>query len=301
MDPTALGATIKAEKVDETTIENEHLRIEFKKVGSLVETQEAKFSITDIENDITSNMKFSLQYYNPATGDDDFKDSDNVASGAYIFKPKEGDMDKKMYSTFSSQETYVGANTGIKAFNLYFEDAKREYIYTAMIRLVPGATTIEWEVQLHGIPVTITDHLGKEVVVTWSMDDADFDSENTFYTDSNGLEMQTRVLNERPDFTLVTDEFASSNYYPINSALVMRSPSTNTQLTIMNDRSQGGSVLSNGVIEIMQNRRLLHDDGRGVGEPLDEENSDKMGIQVNTRYFVQLFDYTKVASKQREM
>ena len=210
-------------------------------------------------------MKFSLQYYNPATGDDDFKDSDNVASGAYIFKPKEGDMDKKMYSTFSSQETYVGANTGIKAFNLYFEDAKREYIYTAMIRLVPDATTIEWEVQLHGIPVTVTDHLGKEVVVTWSMDDADFDSENTFYTDSNGLEMQTRELNMRPDFTLVTDEFASSNYYPINSALAVRSPSTNMQLTIMNDRSQGGSVLSNGVIEIMQNRRLLHDDGRGVG------------------------------------
>lgn len=47
-------------------------------------------------------MKFSLQYYNPATGDDDFKDSDNVASGAYIFKPKEGDMEKKMYSTFDS-------------------------------------------------------------------------------------------------------------------------------------------------------------------------------------------------------
>ena len=87
-------------------------------------------------------MKFSLQYYNPATGDDDFKDSDNVASGAYIFKPKEGDMEKKMYSTFDSQETYVGANTGIKAFNLYFANAKRTYIYTAMIRLVPGATTV---------------------------------------------------------------------------------------------------------------------------------------------------------------
>lgn len=68
----------------------------------MVETQEAKFTITDLENDIKSNMKFSLQYYNPATGDDDFKDSDNVASGAYIFKPKEGDMEKKMYSTFDS-------------------------------------------------------------------------------------------------------------------------------------------------------------------------------------------------------
>lgn len=79
----------------------------------------------------------------------------------------------------------------------------------------------------------------------------DFDSENTFYTDSNGLEMQKRVLNERQDFTLVTDEFASSNYYPINSAIAIRSPATNMQLTVMNDRSQGGSVLENGSIEIM--------------------------------------------------
>lgn len=124
-------------------------------------------------------------------------------------------------------------------------------MYTAMIRLAPGATTIEWEVQLHGIPVTKADDKGKEVVVTWSMLGDDFDNESTFYTDSNGLEMQTRVLNERPDFTYETFETASSNYYPINSALVMRSPSTNMQLTVMNDRSQGGSVLSNGVIELM--------------------------------------------------
>ena len=38
MDPTTNGATLKAEKVDETSIENEHIRLEFKEVGSLIET-----------------------------------------------------------------------------------------------------------------------------------------------------------------------------------------------------------------------------------------------------------------------
>ena len=70
-------------------------------------------------------MKFALQYYNPSTGKDMYVGSDNVASGAYIFKPKRGDMDKKTYSEYSSQETYVGTNTGIKAFNLYFSDAEK--------------------------------------------------------------------------------------------------------------------------------------------------------------------------------
>ena len=206
-------------------------------------------------------MKFALQYYNPSVGTDGYADSDNVASGAYIFKPKRGDMDKKMYSDYFKQETYKGANTGIKAFNLYFQDAEKARMYTAMIRLAPGATTVEWEVQLHGIPVQAGDRKGKEVVVTWAMTDDTFDNALTFYTDSNGLEMQERVFNQRPDFDLVTDEVASSNYYPINSAIAIRSTKNTMQLTVMNDRSQGGSVLSNGMIEIMQNRRLLHDDG----------------------------------------
>jgi hypothetical protein len=41
-------------------------------------------------------------------------------------------------------------------------------------------------------------------------------------------------------------------------------------MTVMNSRSQGGSSLKKGSIEIMQNRRLFRDDHRGMGENLDE-------------------------------
>jgi alpha-mannosidase len=41
-------------------------------------------------------------------------------------------------------------------------------------------------------------------------------------------------------------------------------------LTILNDRSQGGAALKKGRIELMQNRRLFKDDGRGVEEALNE-------------------------------
>lgn len=151
----------------------------------------------------------------------------------------------------------------------------------------PEATTVEWEVQLHGLP--IDDNKGKEVVVQWAM--ANFASDNTFYTDSNGLEMQKRVLNERPTFEVSTDEFASSNYYPVNSAIAIRDTTAGMQLTVMNDRSQGASVLEDGVIEILQNRRLLNDDGRGVDDKLNETNWSGEGIQVNARYFLQFFNF----------
>lgn len=66
----------------------------------------------------------------------------------------------------------------------------------------------------------------------------DFEVTNeTFYTDSNALEMQTRVLNKRPTFNLSTNEPISANYYPINSALVVRDADQNLSLVVTNDRS----------------------------------------------------------------
>jgi lysosomal alpha-mannosidase len=49
------------------------------------------------------------------------------------------------------------------------------------------------------------------------------------------------------------------------------------QLTILTDRSQGGSSLRDGEIELMIQRRLLRDDGFGVGEPMNETESDYYG------------------------
>jgi len=43
-----------------------------------------------------------------------------------------------------------------------------------------------------------------------------------------------------------------------------------TQFSILTDRSQGGGSLNDGQFELMFHRRLLWDDGRGVGEPLNE-------------------------------
>jgi len=67
----------------------------------------------------------------------------------------------------------------------------------------------------------------------------------------------------------------------------------------MNSRSQGGSVLKPGRVELMQNRRLNRDDWRGMGEALNETTSTGQGITVNARYYVQLFDVSTTSSLQR--
>ena len=62
------------------------------------------------------------------------------------------------------------------------------------------------------------------------------------------------------------------------------------QMVVMNSRSQGGSVLQDGRIELMQNRRLNKDDWRGMGDPLNETDQYGNGISVPATYYVQLFN-----------
>lgn len=69
----------------------------------------------------------------------------------------------------------------------------------------------------------------------------------------------------------------------------------------MNDRAQAGSVLRDGWVELMQNRKLCADDERGVDERMDERepNNYSLGVSVPATYYVQLFDHKKRKSLQR--
>lgn len=58
------------------------------------------------------------------------------------------------------------------------------------------------------------------------------------------------------------------------------------RLTIVTDRSEGGSSIKDGQIELMIHRRTLHDDARGVGEPLNETDSDGKGLRQTIRHYV---------------
>ena len=97
---------------------------------------------------------------------------------------------------------------------------------------------IEFNVELNGI--SILDGNGKDVTVNWQFER--FDANNTFWTDSNGLEMQQRILNYRPTWNFSSDQNISANYYPVGSGIVIRDYARTRQVTIVNERAQAGSA-----------------------------------------------------------
>jgi len=147
-----------------------------------------------------------------------------------------------------------------------------------------------------------------EVVVEFAS--PSIDNNKTFYTDSNGLEMQKRILNHRDTYDLNINyneakfkQNVSANWYPINSAILIQDTKRpaeygNLQLTVMNDRAQGGSALEKGKIQLMQHRRVFEDDHKGMDEYVNERDIYGKGIRVPATYYVELIDTNNTKSAQ---
>lgn len=134
------------------------------------------------------------------------------------------------------------------------------------ITLYAGDPFVEIQYAVGEVP--IDDLVGKEVITQYV---SDIDSQSTWYTDSNGREMQTRIRNYRVTWPYRITEPISGNYVPINAAAYLNDGFY--QLTLLNDRSQGVTSMTDGTLEVMVHRRTLADDSRGVGEPLNETQS----------------------------
>ena len=111
----------------------------------------------------------------------------------------------------------------------------------------PELNVLKFTVDLDSLPTLQYD--GYEVIVDFQVEN--FDNNQTFWTDSNGLEMQQRRLNYRPTWDIQanyndSNENVTANYYPINTAITMRDGSR--QFTVCNDRPQAGSALTIGGI-----------------------------------------------------
>jgi len=184
--------------------------------------------------------------------------SDQQNSGAYIFRPSTPNQKLTTIKPVSAKFQETG---GFVEVQVEYEEPWIQTTY----RILPGQPHLEVEYTVGPIP--IDDGRGKEVVSRFS---SCMQSTGTFYTDSNGREFIQRKGNYRPTWNLEVYEPVAGNYYPVNAAIYVEDESKKSALAVAVDRSQGGASLQDGSVELMVHRRTLVDDGRGVGEPMNE-------------------------------
>jgi lysosomal alpha-mannosidase len=110
----------------------------------------------------------------------------NVESGAYIFRP----------NTTNAWSVNNNGTVKIVVFNGPVVSEVRQVWnnwVSQVVRLFNGADFVEFESTVG--PITFDDDLGKEVITRF---DTNLNTQQLWYTDSQGLEMQQRKFNYRP-------------------------------------------------------------------------------------------------------
>jgi len=249
---------------------------------------------------------------------DEYGNSDS--EGIYTFKTQVDAQKPLEYSDFDQNNVIFQHGQFIDQYTILFEKANKEKTENAQaiinVRFSPRLfeELVQFSVEINSIDVS--DDVPKDITVNWKMYDG-FDPKGEFFTDSNGLEMQRRLVDQRSwgeklsNFSLLDiknigmESSVPRNYFPIASAISMRDHNgSNVQVTIMNDRTQGGTadVSNKATIELMQHRRGTRDDARnGFDQMSNEVDLETMkGLRANALYYMHIFDFQRGKSKQRE-
>ncbi|XP_035828078.1 alpha-mannosidase 2 [Aplysia californica] len=192
--------------------------------------------ITDLATNNETDINLSFEYYK-AQG-----------SGAYIFFPAGPSM-----SLFSNIPVFrVVQGPLMTRVEVGFEP----YVIH-QITLYSHPSVQASAVHIENI-VSIQTLKDKEVIMRLSSDIANTDK--SYFTDQNGFQF----IRRRPNPSLSVE----ANYYPMTSAAILEDRTT--RLTLLSGQPHGVSLLEEGQIEVMLDRQLLHDDSRGLGEPVQD-------------------------------
>uniref|UniRef100_A0A8C8VPZ2 Alpha-mannosidase n=1 Tax=Pelusios castaneus TaxID=367368 RepID=A0A8C8VPZ2_9SAUR len=254
-------------------IRNEHVRVLFSPQTGLLK------EIQNLDKDIALPVSQNFFWYNASIGDVD----STQTSGAYIFRPNRSEPIRMA----GGARTYLVKNKLVQEVYQNFSSWCSQ-----VVRLYAGQAYVELEWTVGPIP--IDDGLGKEII---SRFETPLQTDGRFYTDANGREILERRRDYRATWNLSQTEPVAGNYYPVNSRIYIKNKTF--QLTVLTDRSQGGSSLADGSLELMVHRRLLYDDSRGVGEPLLEPGVYGDGLVVRGRHLIFLDTVESSADRHR--
>lgn len=177
-------------------------------------------------NNETLDLIQEIMYYNGSYG-----------SGAYMFIP---DSDT-VISITDNVSNIINSGAVMTEIRQEFNDWA-----TQVIRIYPNESYIEFDWTVG--PIYVNDSQGKDIITRWT---TNLNTNEIFYTDANGRELQKRQRNYRPTYNYTNEAPASGNYYPITSRIVIKDEEKGKEFAVLTDRAQGATSLNDGQIKIM--------------------------------------------------
>ncbi|NXY41705.1 MA2A1 mannosidase, partial [Ceuthmochares aereus] len=219
--------------VDSIILENSYMKLWFSGMSGLLEKINTK------EDGKNHQMKVEFAWYGTTSNRD--------KSGAYLFLP---DGDAKPY-IFTDPPTIRVAHGRIFSEVVCFF---HHVTHTMRLYKVQGLEGRSIEVSNI---VDIRGEYNRELAMRIS---SDINSQNRFYSDLNGYQIQPRLtLSKLP---------LQANIYPMTTMAYIQD--VGVRLTLHSAQSLGVASLKNGQLEVIMDRRLTQDDNRGLGQGVQD-------------------------------
>ncbi|KAM9694621.1 alpha-mannosidase 2 isoform 1-T1 [Trichechus inunguis] len=164
-------------------------------------------------------------------------------SGAYLFLP---DREARLYGYTTLPFVRVTRGRIYSEVTSFFDHI------THRVRLYNIQGVEGQSVEISNI-VDIRKEYNREIAMRIS---SDINSQNRFYTDLNGYQIQPRVTMSKLPL--------QANVYPMTTMAYIQD--AEHRLTLLSAQSLGVSSLKSGQIEVIMDRRLMQDDNRGLGQ-----------------------------------
>ncbi|KAI5341084.1 hypothetical protein L3X38_020358 [Prunus dulcis] len=173
-------------------------------------------------------------------------------SGAYLFKPN-GDAQPIIEA---GGQMVISEGPLVQEVYSYPKTAWEKSPISHSTRIYNGENTVQEfliEKEYH-VELLSQDFNDMELIVRYK---TDIDNKRIFFSDLNGFQMSRRETYDKIP--------TQGNYYPMPSLAFMQG-SNGQRFSVHSRQSLGVASLKNGWLEIMLDRRLVKDDGRGLGQ-----------------------------------
>ncbi|BET01981.1 Alpha-mann_mid [Nesidiocoris tenuis] len=222
------------EEPKDISIENDYMSVAFDRMGFL-----KSVSLKTDDTLVTMPVSVSFLRYNTR--------QTSERSGAYLFLPS---GPGEQITVTKPHVTVIRGKLKSQVFS-YFEN-------------VVHVTTVHTSLGYQGRPIEIQNLIdisrvnsNYELAMRIS---TNIENENVFFTDLNSLQMIRRKwLAKIP---------LQANFYPMTSAAYIQDPMM--RMTVISGQALGVASLNPGQLEIMQDRRLLQDDNRGLDQGVQD-------------------------------